>query len=113
MDSTRLHAMALVKLPGMGREVVRCRAHPSVASHLEHTFASLHRIVLAQLEGSGRGALASMNPRSYEDLVGLIQEHPMTDGDAWLKLLIVKNEMLGAGPVLRCCTSLLRPCRTL
>ena len=57
------------------------------------------RIVLAQLEGSGRGALASMNPRSYEDLVGLIQEHPMTDGDAWLKLLIVKNEMLGVGIV--------------
>ena len=71
------------------------------------------RIVLAQLEGSGRGALASMNPRSYEDLVGLIQEHPMTDGDAWLKMLLVKNEMLGAGMTLRCCRSLLRPGRTL
>lgn len=43
-----------------------------------------------------------MNPRSYEDLVGLIQEHPMTDGDAWLKLLLAKNEMLGEG-MLPCC----------
>jgi hypothetical protein len=57
-----------------------------------------------------------MNPRSYEDLVGLIQEHPMTDGDAWLKLLIAKNEMLGAGVVLWCCRCRCRshtwPCRT-
>lgn len=52
------------------------------------------KIVLAQLEGSGRGALASYNPRSYEDLVGFIADHPMTDGDAWLKLLLTKNEML-------------------
>lgn len=63
-----------------------------------HTMSSCHRIVLAQLEGSGRGSLASYNSRSYEDLVGLIEEHPMTDGDAWLKLLLAKNEMLGAVP---------------
>jgi hypothetical protein len=62
-----------------------------------------HRIVLAQLEGSGRGSLASMNPRSYDDLVKLIQDHPMTDGDGWLKLLLAKNEMLGERQLMCCC----------
>ena len=55
----------------------------------------LRRIVLAQLEGSGRGSLASYNPRSYEDLITFIEQNPLMDGDEWLKLLLRKNEMLG------------------
>ncbi len=54
------------------------------------------RIVLAQLEGSGRGGLGSYNTGAYEDLSNFLQEHPMRDGDAWLELLLKKNEMLGA-----------------
>ncbi len=36
------------------------------------------------------------NPRSYEDLRGFIEAHPLTDGDEWLKQLLTINEMLGS-----------------
>lgn len=70
----------------------------------------MRRIVLAQLEGSGRGALASYNPRSYEDLVGFMKTNPMTDGDAWLKLLLTKNEMLGARRFVSVNCEVVSPC---
>jgi hypothetical protein len=60
--------------------------------------AIAHRIVLAQLEGSGRGGLASYNTDSYRDLSVHLQEEPMRDGDAWLEHLLRKNEMLGEVP---------------
>lgn len=52
------------------------------------------KVVLAQLEGSGRGALASMNPRSFETLQQMLLEIPMKDGDAWMKTLLQRDEML-------------------
>ena len=60
---------------------------------------SLCRIVLAQLEGSGRGSLASYNAESYDALTTMLHEEPMKDGDAWLEKLLQKNEMLGECPV--------------
>lgn len=50
---------------------------------------------MAQLEGSGRGGLGSYNTEAFQDLTLFLQEHPMRDGDAWLELLLKKNEMLG------------------
>ena len=50
---------------------------------------------MAQLEGSGRGGLGSYNADAYQDLSTFLQEQPMRDGDAWLELLLKKNEMLG------------------
>ncbi len=55
------------------------------------------RIILAQLEGSGRGALGSYNKAAYEDLQQFIQDHPLKDGDEWLQLLLRRNSMLGKG----------------
>lgn len=54
------------------------------------------RIVLAQLEGSGRGSLGSYNADSYEALTTMLHEEPMKDGDAWVEKLLQRNEMLGA-----------------
>ena len=53
------------------------------------------RIVMAQLEGSGRGGLGSYNTGAYQDLTEFLHAYPMRDGDAWLELLLKKNEMLG------------------
>ena len=61
-------------------------------------FYTLCRIVLAQLEGSGRGALGSYNAQAYTDLSSFVQENPLKDGDEWLGLLMKRNEMLGAHP---------------
>ncbi|CAK0787479.1 hypothetical protein CVIRNUC_010699 [Coccomyxa viridis] len=52
------------------------------------------RIVLAQLEGSGRGSLASYNAEAYDALTTMLQDEPMRDGDAWLEKLLTRNEML-------------------
>ena len=52
-------------------------------------------MVLAQLEGSGRGSLASYNAESYGALTAMLQDEPMRDGDAWVEKLLQKNEMLG------------------
>ena len=54
--------------------------------------------MLAQLEGSGRGALGSYNAQAYTDLSSFVQENPLKDGDEWLGLLMKRNEMLGAQP---------------
>ncbi|CAL8467490.1 g7028 [Coccomyxa elongata] len=52
------------------------------------------KIVMAQLEGSGRGGLGSYNTGAYQDLTDFLHAHPMRDGDTWLELLLKKNEML-------------------
>lgn len=57
------------------------------------TFVAV-KVVLAQLEGSGRGALASMNPRSYQTLQQMLIDKPMKDGDEWLRCLLQRDEML-------------------
>jgi hypothetical protein len=56
----------------------------------------MRRIVLAQMEGSGRGSLGSYNAHGYDTLSSFLAEQPMRDGDAWLELLLKKDEMLGA-----------------
>ena len=53
------------------------------------------RIVLAQLEGSGRGSLASYNAAAYKDLTSFLEANPVRDSEAWLSELLKKNEMLG------------------
>lgn len=54
------------------------------------------KVILAQLEGSGRGNLASYNAKAYNDLIELLESTPMTGGgDEWLAKLLEKNEMLG------------------
>ncbi len=54
------------------------------------------RIVLAQLEGSGRGSLAAYNKQSYDDLSAFLQNERMVDCDEWLQALLRKNSGLGA-----------------
>lgn len=51
--------------------------------------------MLAQMEGSGRGALGAYNAQGYTDLSSFLAESPMRDGDAWLEALLKRNEMLG------------------
>jgi len=50
---------------------------------------------LAQLEGSGRGSLASYNAAAYKDLSSFLEANPVRDSEAWLSELLRKNEMLG------------------
>ena len=52
-------------------------------------------MILAQLEGSGRGALGSYNEGGYRTLMQQLEEVPMRDGDAWLEALMNKDRMLG------------------
>ena len=57
--------------------------------------ACSHRIILAQLSGSGRGVLGAYDARSFEDLSRFAREVPLTDGDAWLAQLMRENSGLG------------------
>ena len=53
------------------------------------------RIILAQLEGSGRGALGSYNSEAYVQLSDFLESEPLKDGDAWVARLMRCNSMLG------------------
>lgn len=53
---------------------------------------------MAQLEGSGRGALGSYNAEYYQMLADHLQEVPMKNGDEWLESLMLKNQLLGEIP---------------
>jgi hypothetical protein len=53
------------------------------------------RVVLAQLEGSGRGALASYNKEQYQVLFSHLQETSLSDSHAWLEQLMRKDKALG------------------
>ncbi|GAB4822767.1 hypothetical protein N2152v2_009813 [Parachlorella kessleri] len=53
------------------------------------------KIILAQLEGSGRGSLASYNAQGYQDLMDFLQKNPIKDGDEWLAKLMTHNQLLG------------------
>uniref|UniRef100_A0A383WFK0 Uncharacterized protein n=1 Tax=Tetradesmus obliquus TaxID=3088 RepID=A0A383WFK0_TETOB len=57
------------------------------------TFISA-KIVLAQLEGSGRGALASYNQEQYKALFSHLQEASLSDPHAWLEQLMRKDKAL-------------------
>lgn len=58
------------------------------------TFAAA-RIVLAQLEGDGRGALGSFAGAGHANLTAYMLAHPLRgDPDAWLAGLLVEEEML-------------------
>jgi len=67
------------------------------------------RIVLSQLSGSGRGGLASYNSKQYDALTTFLEEEPLRDGDAWLKGLLARDEMLGA-PMQAACFGSRAPC---
>lgn len=53
------------------------------------------RVILAQLEGSGRGALAAYNQEQYTTLFGHLQDVPLSDPDRWLEQLMHKDKALG------------------
>lgn len=49
---------------------------------------------MAQLEGSGRGALASYDAKGYSDLESAIHDINSMDCDEWMKKLMKKNKMM-------------------
>ena len=51
---------------------------------------------MAQLEGSGRGSLASYNAPGYEALRDSISDLSTMDCNAWLKQLAQRDRMIGA-----------------
>lgn len=53
------------------------------------------RVVLAQLEGSGRGTLGAYNAEAYETLHSFLTDVPIKNGDTWLSQLTARNSMLG------------------
>jgi hypothetical protein len=53
------------------------------------------RIVLAQLEGSGRGALAAYNQAGYFALSRQLQEVSLRDPHAWMDDLVRKDKGIG------------------
>lgn len=59
-------------------------------------FQNFPRIVLAQLEGSGRGALAAYNQSGYSVLSRQLQEVSLRDPDAWMDDLVRKDKGIGA-----------------
>lgn len=54
-----------------------------------------YRVILAQLEGSGRGALAAYNQEQYSTLFSHLQDTPVSDPDQWLEQLMRKDKALG------------------
>jgi hypothetical protein len=53
------------------------------------------RIVMSQMEGSGRGDLASSNSEHMRTLRRFLHDVPMKDCSDWLAQLTQENEMLG------------------
>lgn len=51
--------------------------------------------MLAQLEGSGRGALGAYDSAAYTDLYDMLHNEPMSDGDVWLLRLMQRNYNVG------------------
>lgn len=52
------------------------------------------RVVLAQLQGSGRGELAAYDQQAYRDLSQHLQQVPLKDGDEWVAQLMRQNSAL-------------------
>lgn len=50
--------------------------------------------MLAQLEGSGRGALGSYNAEAYQALADALQQG-VKDGDQWVAALMRRNNSVG------------------
>jgi hypothetical protein len=67
-----------------------------VARHATHTPNRAHRIVLAQLEGSGRGALGAYNATQHAVLSAQLSDVSLRDADAWLADLMRKDKGTGA-----------------
>jgi RbcX protein len=53
------------------------------------------RVVIAQLEGMGRGNLAAYNANDIKQLYNFLEENEIRNGDEWLAKLMRKNKMLG------------------
>lgn len=59
------------------------------------TFVAV-KVVMAQLEGDGRGSLGSFNASGYITLSKFIEANPLrSNGDEWLSKLMLEDEMLG------------------
>ncbi|KAG7672246.1 hypothetical protein KSW81_005126 [Nannochloris sp. 'desiccata'] len=59
------------------------------------TFVAV-KVVMAQLEGDGRGSLGSFNASGYTTLSKFIETNPLrSNGDEWLSKLMLEDEMLG------------------
>lgn len=71
-----------------------------MASSLLETFLTFVavKIVLAQMQGSGRGDLAAYNAQGYRNLVAFIEETPLTrdNASAWLKELMERDFMVAS-----------------
>ena len=66
------------------------------------TFVAV-KIVMAQMEGAGRGSLGAYDAAGYQTLTTLLQDRPLrNDGDGWLAELMERDEMLGE-QVAVCC----------
>lgn len=65
----------------------------NVITHFKHR--GCYRVILAQLEGSGRGALAAYNQEQYTTLFSHLQDVPLNDPDQWLEQLMRKDKALG------------------
>ena len=60
------------------------------------TFVAV-KIVMAQMEGLGRGDLGAYDPHGYASLQRFVEKHPLTrtNVDVWLKMLMEENDLLG------------------
>lgn len=57
---------------------------------------------MAQLEGSGRGGLASYNSEGYKDLENTIGRLGEMNARDWIATLMEKNKMIGTGAPRSC-----------
>lgn len=53
------------------------------------------QIILAQLEGNGRGSLGSYNTDAYEAIEYMLLNVPLKDGEAWCAELLKRNRWAG------------------
>lgn len=63
--------------------------------HLQRLFTfCAAKIILAQLEGSGRGSLGSFNANQYQLLTDHLANMSTSDPEAWLRSLLAKDPAL-------------------
>lgn len=65
------------------------------SEHLRALFTFVAaKVVLAQLEGSGRGSNAAYDYKAFKDLSETLQSVPIKDAEQWLGVLMARNSML-------------------
>jgi hypothetical protein len=58
------------------------------------TFCAV-KIIMAQMQGSGRGSLGAYNAEGYARLAAFLEAQPLRNGDEWVARLMEADEMLG------------------